>query len=103
MPSVKNTSPTYEISIPVGRERTLNNLPFAGASVNKFLVSDVDRSMVDLIACVALEEKKIAFFEIVHRIDPRPAVVVGVRIGISSADLDTAFIQTIMNQSGTVK
>ena len=41
--------------------------------------------------------------EIVHGIDPRPAVVVGIRICIATTDLYAAFVQTVVYKTGTIE
>ena len=81
----------------------MNNLSFAGTGVNEFLVPDIDCSMVDAAARIALEENEIAYFQIVDGIDPRPIVVSGVGVCIASADPYAAFVQAVVYQSGTVK
>ena len=74
--SAKHTPPTDKIPVPVRGEGALHDLSFAGARVDKLLIADIDCGMVDLLACIALEEQKVALFEIIDRIDPFPAVVV---------------------------
>ena len=41
--------------------------------------------------------------EIVHGIDPRPAVVVGIRICVAPADLYAAFVQAVVYETGTIE
>ena len=78
-------------------------MPFACACMNELFIADIDCGVIDLIARIALEEQQIAFFEVVDGIDPGPSVVIGVGIRVPTSDLDAALVQTIMNETGTVK
>ena len=72
--------------IPVGGEGALHNFSFAGTGVYKRTAADIDRRMIDALACFAVEEQEITAFQIIDGIDSCPAVVFRVRMCAAAAD-----------------
>jgi len=71
--------------------------------VYKPAAADIDRSMVDALACIAVEEQQIAALQIIDRLDQRPTVVFGIGMCTAAADRHTRFFQTVVDETGTVE